>query len=231
MKTDEPQAASPTRAIRPVAHWRVLLAEDHPLTRRGIRAILETIPNVTVVGEAETGIEAVERATELDANLVLMDLNMPEMDGLEATRRLRAATAGAAVVVLTVRDDQDAVGDAFRAGASGFISKAAGITELSEMLRSIGRDGVFLRPPDTTKLLSAMGANAEPPPFQLTGREQQVLELLAQGYSARIIGTHLGIGERTVNTYVANLYRKMGVNNRVSAVREGFRLHLIAPPV
>ncbi len=210
--------------------WRVLLVEDHPLTRRGIKAILEALPNVTVVGEAETGAEAVERAVELDANLVLMDLNMPEMDGLEATRRLRAQTNGAAIVVLTVRDDQEAVTEAFRAGASGFISKSAGITELAQMLHSIDADGVYLRPPDTTKLLSAIGVRVEPPPFQLTAREQQVLELLAQGHSARVIGTHLGIGERTVNTYVANLYRKMGVNNRVAAVREGFRLHLIEPP-
>ncbi|MFN2614360.1 MAG: response regulator [Actinomycetota bacterium] len=225
---EETSTAATARALIPA--WRILLVEDQPLTRRGIRAILESIPDVTVVGEAATGAEAVDRAIEFGANLVLMDLNLPEMDGLEATRRLRARTNGAAIVVLTVRDDQDAIREAFRAGASGFISKSAGIGELSTMLRSLATDGVYLRPPDTSKLLSVISARPEAPPFQLTTREQQVLELLALGLSARGMGANLGIGERTVNTYVANLYRKMGVNNRVSAVREGFRLHLIAPP-
>lgn len=217
---------------------RVVLADDHPVTRAGIRAMLEMIDDVMVVGDAATGEEAVEVVRERDASIVLMDINMTGMSGIEATRAIKQQRPATSVIILSVHDDEPAIIEALRAGASAYLTKSSSLREIREALDSVRVDGVYLAPAVTGQVLRSAvrmvsgangGARAEPG-GDLTERERQVLLLLGEGLTARAIAHRLEISERTVNTHVGNLYRRMGVNNRVDAVRAGMRAGLIETP-
>lgn len=215
---------------------RLLLADDHEVVREGVRLVVEAIPGVEVVGEASTGFEAIDLARSREPDAVLMDVDMPEMDGLVAATRLRQERPGTQVLMLTVHEDEETIFEAVRAGASGYVAKSSGSAELGRALRALVQGGAFMTPLAARKALRFLAREADAAQEAqraadvTTGREREILELLAHGLSAREVGERLGISERTVNTHVGHIYRRLGVRNRVDAVREGIRLGLVETP-
>lgn len=216
--------------------FRIVVADDHAVTRQGIRLLVSDIEDAEIVGEAATGAEAVSGCRELKPDLVLMDLDMPELGGKEAIEQIRAEMPEVAVLVLTVHEDGEAVFDAIRAGASGYLSKASSMQDLREAFGALRQGGAFMTPKVAGTALGYLSRKAEETHKSVTGadkttpREREILELLGRGLSARRIASRLGISERTVNTHVGHIYRRLGVNNRVDAIREGMRLGLVESP-
>ncbi|MDN3311300.1 response regulator transcription factor [Microbacterium oryzae] len=205
---------------------RVLLVDDHATMRAGFRMILEA-SDIEVVGEAATGREAVARAAELRPDVVCMDVQMPDMDGIEATRRIVADGTAAQVVIVTTFDRDDYLFSALDAGASGFLLKNAGPEELVNAVRVVAAGDALLAPEVTRRVIerhvapvSATPSTPEPAPEAaiLTERERDVLRLLAQAMSNAEIAHALFIGEATVKTHVSNLLLKLGARDRVGAV-------------
>jgi DNA-binding NarL/FixJ family response regulator len=215
---------------------RVLLVDDHAVMRSGFRMILEAGGDVTVVGEAATGLEAVQQASALQPDVICMDVQMPDMDGLEATRRIVADPAVAsAVLIVTTFDRDDYLFAALEAGASGFLLKNAGADELVSAVRVVAAGDALLAPEVTRRVIARFAASGSAPspapvlegtplvtaagvPIELTEREREVLRLLAQASSNAEIAAELFIGEATVKTHVSNLLAKLGVRDRVAAV-------------
>jgi DNA-binding NarL/FixJ family response regulator len=202
---------------------RVLLADDQELVRSGFRLILELADGIEVVGEAADGRQAVQLGRELRPDVVLMDVRMPEMDGIEATRRLRQAGVEARVLVLTTFDLDDYVYEAVRAGASGFLLKDAPREQLVTAVRTVARGEALLAPAITQRLIERFVARppareVSPALAQLSGREVEVLRLLAKGLSNAEIASSLIIGEATVKTHVARILQKLSLRDRVQAV-------------
>ena len=204
---------------------RVLIADDQPLARTGLRKIFDADPEIEVVGEAEDGLDAVELAGRRDPDVVVMDIRMPRLDGLEATRRiLERDGESRRVLVLTTFDLDEYVYGALRAGASGFMLKDAPPEELLAAVRVIARGDALLAPAITRRVVEHFGRlpaasdeNRERLD-ELTAREREVLELVAQGKSNAEIAAALVVGEGTVKTHVRNLLAKLGVRDRVQAV-------------
>lgn len=214
---------------------RVVLVDDHSVMRAGFRMILASTDDITVVGEAATGREAVAMARELQPDVICMDVQMPDMDGLEATRHIVAdASVSAAIVVVTTFDRDDYVFAALEAGASGFLLKNAGADELISAVRVAAAGDALLAPEVTKRVIErfALGtaaaggsgtltAEAEAAPVitvDLTDRELEVLRLLARALSNAEIAAELFIGEATVKSHVSNLLAKLGARDRVAAV-------------
>jgi DNA-binding NarL/FixJ family response regulator len=211
---------------------RLLIADDQPLMRAGFRAVLEATGEMEVVGEAGDGEAAVELARALAPDVVLMDIRMPRMDGIEATRRL----AGHRVLILTTFGLDDYIIDALRAGASGFILKDVPTEELVRAVRVIAAGEALLSPAVTRRLLDRVGrrlpasATTAPAAFaELTEREREVFELLARGLSNAEIAELLVVGDATVKTHVSNVLMKLGLRDRVQAVVLAYESGLIAP--
>lgn len=201
-------------AVAGSAMITVLLVDDHPLVRAGLAALIASTDDLEVAGEASGGEQAVRLATELAPDVVLMDLSMPGMDGVDATRAVRAAVPTANVVVLTSFHDQNRVGDALGAGAIGYLLKDVDPRDVLSAIRSAARGDAPLDP----RVARALLPSATPAPgAELSGRERQVLDLVAQGLSNRQIGRALGISERTVKVHVGHLFRRIGVADRTSA--------------
>jgi DNA-binding NarL/FixJ family response regulator len=200
---------------------RVLLVDDEELVRTGLRMILDAEPDITVVGDAVDGADAVSRVEALGPDVVLMDIRMPRMDGLEATRRI-VERSGTKVVILTTFDLDEHVYAALGAGASGFLLKDAPASQLVHAIR-VARAGDALLAPSVTRRLIARFAQSQPPPrpvlpADLTARETEVLELMAEGLSNAEIAQRLIVGDATVKTHVARVLAKLGVRDRVQAV-------------
>lgn len=206
---------------------RVLIADDHAIVRKGIRALLATEPDVEVVGEAENGQEAVTAALELQPDVILMDLMMPEMDGIEATRCITADQPEARILVLTSFAADDKVFPAIKAGALGYLLKDSGPEELVGAIRQVYQGESSLHPTIARKLLSELSGPSERPPTAepLTEREVEVLRLVARGGSNREIAEALVISEATVRTHVSNILSKLHLASRTQAalyaLREG----------
>lgn len=202
---------------------RVLLVDDQALLRAGFATILSACADIDVVGEAGTGAEAVRRALELDPDVVLMDVQMPDMDGLEATRRITAEPGlHASVVVLTTFNREDYLLGALRAGAVGFVLKNSRPEQLVEAVRSAAA-GDGLLAPEVTRAVIAHAVTPRPderkgPPPELTEREAEVLALVARGLSNDEIAAQLYLGRATVKTHVSNVLAKLGLRDRVQAV-------------
>jgi DNA-binding NarL/FixJ family response regulator len=194
---------------------RILVADDHPIVRGGIVAMLQESPDLSVVGEATNGLEAVQLASELTPDLVLMDLRMPELDGDEATSRILAAQPDIRVVVLTTYETDAAILTAIEAGASGYLLKAAPQEELLAGIRSVARGEVALAPSIAAKLVQSV---RRPPTPTLSPRELEVLQLVAQGHSNPNIARQLFLSEATVKTHLLHVFEKLGVNDRTRAV-------------
>jgi len=200
---------------------RILVADDHPGFRSGLRALLGAQPGLTLVGEAETGTEAVELAGSLQPDVVLMDLSMPGLDGIAATRRIVDSSPHIAVLVLTMADDDAAVFDALRAGARGYLLKGADRIELGRAIRAVAA-GEAIFGPNVARRLMAYFADAPIVPIpafpDLSDREREVLELIARGMANQQIVDRLVISPKTVRNHVSNIFSKMQVRDRAEAV-------------
>ena len=206
----------------------VLIAEDHPTLRAGLRAILETQQDMQVVGEAANGVEALERAAVLRPDVVLMDLEMPAMDGVEATRRLHEQSPDTPVIVLTAFDTDDRIIGAVEAGARGYLLKGATRDEIFRAIRVAREGGTLLQPAIASKLLRHVNApRTVHGPDTLTEREREVLALLVDGLMNKEIARRLVVTERTVKFHVASILAKLGVPNRAAAVRVALEQRLV----
>jgi len=216
---------------------RVVVADDQELVRTGFRMILDSEPDIDVVGEAANGLEAVSMVADSQPDVVLMDIRMPELDGIEATRRITASAAPllTRVLILTTFDLDEYVFDALRAGASGFLVKDTPPPQLTAAVRMIASGDALLGPTITRRLIEEfISAPLSPAPApgvdELTGRELEVFRLVAKGMSNAEIAAHLVIGETTVKTHVARLLMKLGLRDRVQAVVLAYESGLVPSP-
>lgn len=217
---------------------RVMLADDEAMVRAGLRLVLETEPDIDVVGEASDGIEAVATAARLRPDVVLIDVHMPRMDGLSAAHQLLVEDPGIKVVVLTTFNDNSYVREALRLGASGFLLKVAPPERLAEAVRVAARGDALLDPLVTRGVIESFasvpeagGADPEPPPGLdlLTARELEVFQLLAQGKSNAEIADTFVVAEATVKTHVARVLAKLHLRDRVQAVVLAYEHGLVHP--
>jgi DNA-binding NarL/FixJ family response regulator len=214
---------------------RVLLADDQALVRAGFRLILELEEDMEVAGEAADGQEAIRLARELDPDVVLMDVRMPKLDGIEATRRLVRAGSPAHVLVLTTFDADEYVYEAMRAGASGFLLKDAPREQLVAGVRLVARGEALLAPAITRRLIERFvhrpppGSHAPPGLDELSERELDVLKLVARGFSNAEIASELYVSEATVKTHVGHILQKLTLRDRVQAVVAAYESGLVEP--
>jgi DNA-binding NarL/FixJ family response regulator len=201
---------------------RVLVADDQSMVRAGFRMLLAGEEDIEVVAEASNGKEAVDKAARFDPTVVLMDIRMPELDGLEATRRILAADPDARVLVLTTFDLDEYVYEALRAGASGFVLKDDPPEQLIAAVRTVASGDALLSPAVTKRVIGAFTRMPRPTPPRelddLSAREREVFRLVARGLSNAQIGKELFIGETTVKTHVTHILSKLGLHDRVQAV-------------
>ena len=237
MTSDAP-GAGPGPVPEATPPVRVLLADDQDLVRAGFRIILETAPDVVVVGEARDGLEAVALAASTSPDVVVMDVEMPGIDGLEATRRLleAAAPGGPAVLVLTTFGRGEYLFRALRAGASGFLLKTSSPEELIEAIAVVHRGDALLAPELTRRVVAAAIAEAVVPVIvpsprlaALTDREREVLDRMATGCSNAEIARELYLGEATVKTHVSNVLTKLGLRDRTAAVVFAYENGVVVP--
>jgi len=211
---------------------RVLVADDQPLVRSGFRMILEEREDIELVGEAADGVEAVRLARELDPDVVLMDIRMPNLDGVEATTRLVADGTRARILVLTTFDLDEYVYAAIKAGASGFLLKDVEPAELVDAVRVVAAGNSLFGPEATARLVARFArepAAAAHSLDELTERELEILRLLATGLSNAELAGRLFVSETTVKTHVSSVLRKLGVRDRVQAVIAAYDAGLVSP--
>ena len=216
---------------------RLLLADDHAVLRAGLAALLNAEDDMTVVGEAEDGAQAVELARTLQPDIVLMDIAMPGMNGIEATRQIKQAAPGTSVLALTMHDDPSYLRDILEAGGSGYVLKEAASEELLQAIRAVHGGGTYLHPSHTKMLLDEMldrrDAQAEPGSGAreryelLSEREAQVFKLVALGHRNSEIAEMLHLSVKTVETYKARLMQKLGVRSRAALVRYALQLGIL----
>ena len=198
---------------------RILLADDHPVFRDGLRALLAAAPDVEVVAEAATGEEAVASTLELQPDVVVMDLHMPTLNGIEATRRIVTTSPHIAVLVLTMLEDDESLFAAMRAGARGYLLKGAGQDEILRGIRAVASGEAIFGPAIAERVLEYFSSPRPPEPFpELTRRERELLELIAQGQSTQEIARHFVLSPKTVRNHVSNIFTKLQVADRAQAI-------------
>ncbi len=210
---------------------RVLVVDDHTLLRDGITALLDLVPDIEVVGEAGNGKEALERVRELRPDVVLMDIEMPVMDGLEAARRMHQRYPASKVLILSQYDDASHVLDAVEAGVQGFVDKTGASVELAAGIRSVHRGDSYLSPTAARRLVGefqrAEHPRSDDPYDRLTSREKDVLKLIAEGKTTQQIADVLVISRKTVEGHRTNLMAKLGVHDRIELVKYAVRKGII----
>ena len=210
---------------------RVLVADDQSMVRAGFRMLLADEEDIEVVAEATNGLEAVEKAARFDPTVILMDIRMPELDGLEATRRILAEDRGARILILTTFDLDEYVYEALRAGASGFVLKDDSPEQLIAAIRTVAAGEALLSPTVTRRVIEKFAATARPAPpkelDELSDRERDVFRLIAQGMSNAEIGQELFIEESTVKTHVTHILQKLGLRDRVQLVVLAYQAGLV----
>jgi DNA-binding NarL/FixJ family response regulator len=212
---------------------RVLVADDQAMVRAGFRMLLAREEDIEVVAEASTGVEAVTMATRSQPNIVLMDIRMPELDGLEATRRILAAHPTARILILTTFDLDEYIYEALKAGASGFVLKDDPPEQLISAIRTVAAGDALLSPTVTKRVIAQFTRLSRPEPpkglDELTAREREILRLIASGLSNAEIGQQLFIGETTVKTHVTHIFQKLNLRDRVQAVVLAYQSGLFEP--
>jgi DNA-binding NarL/FixJ family response regulator len=201
---------------------RILVADDHPVYRDGLRLLVDRSPDLFLVGEAASGTAAVAIAAETSPDVILMDLRMPEMSGIEATRQILAGRPAARILVLTMSEDDDSLFAAMRAGARGYLPKDSDSDDLLRAIRAVAVGDVIFGESIATRLQAFFGAGRARPashPFpELTNREDEILDLIARGTSNAAIARELGISDKTVRNHVANVFNKLQVADRAQAI-------------
>ena len=212
---------------------RVLVADDHAVVRRGVRGILGAEPDFEVIGEAQDGAEAVAAARELEPHLVVMDVSMPRMTGLQASRELARQAPDVRVVMLSMHDDEQYFFEALAAGASGYVLKSAVDRELVDACRATMRGEPFIYPAAAAALvrdyLARAAADGETPGRLLTDREEEVLKLIAEAHSNQQIAEALVISPKTVDRHRTHILQKLGMHDRVELTRYAIRRGLVQP--
>ncbi|GGT28410.1 MULTISPECIES: response regulator [Streptomyces] len=215
---------------------RVLIVDDQIMVREGFSVLLNAMPDIEVVGEAVNGREAVAKVAELAPDVVLMDIRMPELNGIDATREIVAADGGAKVLVLTTFDLDEYVYQALRAGASGFLLKDASARQLADGVRVVAAGEALLAPTVTRRLITEFSKLSETPRpaamtqvADLTERETEVLVLIAQGLSNAEIASHLVVAESTIKTHVSRVLVKLGLRDRTQAAVFAYEARLVTP--
>ncbi len=217
---------------------RVLLVDDQRVVREGLALLLGLLPGVELVGSAEDGEQGLDAVTRLQPDVVLMDLRMPRMDGIEATRRIRAEHPAVAVLALTTYADDDSVLGALRAGARGYLTKDAGAEEIAQAVTAVASGHMVLDPAAQARVVENLGERSPASPgtpatrslpHGLTRREAEILALIAQGLSNAEIATRLFVSEATVKTHVNHVFAKTGARDRAQAVTYAYQTGLASP--
>jgi two-component system response regulator NreC len=210
---------------------RVLLVDDHAVVRSGLRLLLDREADLAVVGEADSGAEAVKQALDVRPDVVVLDITLPDFDGVEATRRIRAAWPEARVLALTMHGEETYLMSFLHAGGSGYVRKSAADRDVVTAIRTVARGEPFLQPEGIQALVrEEQGTELRsglPGPEILSERERQVLELTARGFTSREIGEQLSLSPRTVETYRERIMEKLGLEHRSQLVEYALRFHLL----
>jgi DNA-binding NarL/FixJ family response regulator len=211
----------------------IVLADDHPIVRQGLRTVLEAEPDLTIVGEAADGLETVELAVRLRPQVLILDLMLPGLSGLEVTRQVHQRSPQTRVVILSMHANEAYVLEALRNGAAAYVLKEAGAAELVQAVREVTAGRRYLSPPLSERAIEAYVEKAAAIPLDqsetLTTREREVLHLAAEGHSNPEIAARLGISPRTAETHRANLMRKLGLHSQTELIRYAMRRGILPP--
>lgn len=206
----------------------IVLADDHVVLRQGVRALLDSVAGWHVVGEASDGLELITLVSRHVPQVVVLDLSMPNLGGIEAISRLRKTDSHVRIVVLSARDDEESVSDAMRNGASAYVTKAAGVDELQFAIRAVLKGQLYLSPAVCAFCLnSESGTRAASPIASLSDREREVMKLLSEGHPNREVAKVLHISPRTIDSHRANILRKLGVTTNAELVQLALKYKLI----
>jgi DNA-binding NarL/FixJ family response regulator len=208
---------------------RIVIADDHGIVRSGLRMLLERQESFEVIGEASDGIEARDMVIAERPDIAILDVKMPRLTGLEATREIREAAPDVSVLILSMHDDERYLFEALKAGASGYVLKSQADQDLLEAIEAVDRGEPFLTPDAQRALIKDVLERGEEPGDELTPREQEVVKLAAEAHTNREIAEILGLSEKTVENHRANAMRKLGMRDRVELVRYAIRRGLIEP--
>jgi two-component system, NarL family, nitrate/nitrite response regulator NarL len=208
---------------QPLKKIRLLLVDDHPIVREGIKSALSTRKNISIVGEASTGEEAMSKALKLAPDVILMDINMPGMSGLEASRRLRKSIPDAKILALTMYENREYILEMSQLGARGYVFKDSSPSELLRAIEAVHAGEFFFSPRASQYLLKAFLRNEQESPdyssMNLSQREKDVLQLIAEGLKTREIANHLGVTDRTIETYRRRLMTKLNVHSVAGLIK------------
>ena len=208
---------------------KILIVDDHPIVRQGLAAVLEHEEDLTVVGEAGDGVEGVAKARALLPDIILMDLQMPEMDGVDAITRIVEDGLKTSIIILTTYDTDDYIFRGIEAGARGYLLKDSPPDEVIKAIRTVRRGDSLIEPRVSTRLLDRLGQLSRSPVSEttLSKREIEVLQLMATGAANKTIASELNIGQSTVKTHIVRIFSKLGVNGRTEAVAEAVKKKII----
>ena len=208
---------------------RVLIVDDHPIVRQGLATVLDQQEDLIVVGQAIDGVGAVAQAQELLSDIILMDLQMPQMDGVEAIRRIIGERTGSRIIILTTYATDEYIFSGIEAGAQGYLLKDSPPDEVVTAIRTVHQGDSMIQPRVASRLLDRLGqlSHAHPPETLLSVREIEVLQVMATGAANKEIANQLQIGQSTVKTHIVRIFNKLGVNGRLEAVSEGVKKGII----
>jgi DNA-binding NarL/FixJ family response regulator len=208
---------------------KILIADDHPVVREGLISMLSREVDFDVVGEAKDGVEAVNKTKELSPDVVLIDLRMPEMDGVEAIRQIKSVMPDVKFIILTTYSDDEYIFSGIEAGARAYLLKDAPREDLFKAIRAVYRGESLIQPVVASKLLDRFSelSRRTPSGEDLSGRELEILSLMAKGAANKEIGAQLNIAQSTVKTHITNIFQKLGVNDRTEAVTQALRKGII----